>query len=208
MAMTPIQKARAVSEAQTTLGVSNHATEEEIHSAWKRLAFKLHPDRGASDSQAMAKVNAAYSLLKDRTKSLVTGDAAEADNSTQAPSSVRPVRPRSVRPSMPLKVVDIDSAMVEECSLLVSDEQAGHGHVATKIERIGRKMTFIVDTELAEGVNRVAMPVSEHADGRHAKADSIAFRSNKAGPGTLELPESVREKKFPGTTSVSFRFAK
>ncbi len=207
MAMTPIQRARAVSEAQTILGVSNGATQEEIHSAWKRLAFKHHPDRGAADSQAMAKVNAAYSLLKDRTKSLLRNGSTEADNAPNAPGTVRPVRPRSVKPSMSLKVASIDEELIEECTLLVADEPAGHGHVATKIERVGRKMTFVVESELAEGVNRVAMPVSEFADGRHAKADSIAFRSTKAGPGTLELPQSVREKKFPGTTSVNFRFA-
>jgi len=45
------------------LGISLNATEEEVKKAYKKAAFKAHPDRGGSD-QEMAKVNAAYEVIR------------------------------------------------------------------------------------------------------------------------------------------------
>ena len=203
--MSPFQKVRAVSEAQTILGVEMDATDREIHAAWKKLAFKLHPDRGAPDSSALAQVNAAYTLLKNRAKSLATRH--DETKTANAPTAPRPVRPRTVRPSMPVRIAQIDHATRAACAARVAKEPQGHGHVAIRLERTGRKLVYIVETALAEGVNRVAMPVVDFGDGRKAGPNAIAFRSSKAGPGTLELPDSVRENMFPGATSVLFRFA-
>jgi curved DNA-binding protein CbpA len=44
------------------LGVSRHATRDEIEAAWRRLARKHHPDRGG-DVQQMARINAARDAL-------------------------------------------------------------------------------------------------------------------------------------------------
>lgn len=44
------------------LGVSSHATREEIEEAHSRLAMKHHPDRGG-DNQIMARINAARDAL-------------------------------------------------------------------------------------------------------------------------------------------------
>ncbi|MEM9970055.1 MAG: J domain-containing protein [Pseudomonadota bacterium] len=203
---TPLQKARAVSEAQITLGVSVDANESEIHSAWKKLAFKLHPDRGAADSKALASVNAAYTLLKDRAKTITqeASAAANAPTSTQRP--VRPARPGFSRPTVTTKVSPVEPAMKARCAELVAKEPKGFGHIASAMERTGRKIIYVVETPLSEGVNRVAMPVSDYNNGRPPRPDSIAFRSSKSGPGTLDLPEAVREKAFPGFNSVKFRF--
>ena len=203
--MSPIQKARAVSEAQITLGVSVDASEREIHNAWKRLAFELHPDRGGNDGGALAKVNAAYSLLKKRGMQCVANSNTASNPGPQ--SRTRPIRPRSVIQSMPIKVSKIDPETRTACIELVKNEPAGHGHVADEIERVGRKVTFIVHSELAEGVNRVAVPIPDFGDGRKPTQTSVAFRSSKAGPGTLDLPASIKDKVFPGTTSVRFRFS-
>lgn len=44
------------------LGLSSHATREEIEAAYRRLAAQHHPDRGG-DSQQMARINAARDQL-------------------------------------------------------------------------------------------------------------------------------------------------
>lgn len=44
------------------LGVSSHATPDEIEAAYKRLAMEHHPDRGG-DSDKMARINAARDAL-------------------------------------------------------------------------------------------------------------------------------------------------
>ena len=55
----------------STLGVSKSATEEEIKKAYKKLAFKYHPDRNKGDKKAedkFKKINEAYQVLGDSEK--------------------------------------------------------------------------------------------------------------------------------------------
>jgi curved DNA-binding protein CbpA len=48
------------------LGVSRHATENEIRSAFKKLSLKYHPDRGGEEAaDKYAKIVNAYELLKN-----------------------------------------------------------------------------------------------------------------------------------------------
>jgi hypothetical protein len=55
-----------------TLGLSQHASQEEIRERWKRLMLLYHPDRHGGDdswvSERAKKVNEAYSVLKDNEK--------------------------------------------------------------------------------------------------------------------------------------------
>lgn len=50
-----------------TLGVDKTATQEEIKSAYRKLASKNHPDRGG-DTATFQKIQAAYDVLGDATK--------------------------------------------------------------------------------------------------------------------------------------------
>jgi len=53
------------------LGVSRNATQEEIKSAYRRLALKYHPDRNPGDKEAEEKFKEAaeaYEVLRDPEK--------------------------------------------------------------------------------------------------------------------------------------------
>jgi curved DNA-binding protein CbpA len=50
------------------LGVSNHASQQEIKAAFKKLALTFHPDRNAGDTKAEERfkvINSAYQVLSD-----------------------------------------------------------------------------------------------------------------------------------------------
>jgi len=56
------------------LGVSRDAGDDEIKSAYRKLAMKYHPDRNPDDplaAQKMSEINAAYDILKDPEKVLL-----------------------------------------------------------------------------------------------------------------------------------------
>ena len=58
------------------LGVSRDASEEEIKSAYRKLAKKYHPDLNPGDemaAQKMKEVNEAYNAIKDGSANVYTG---------------------------------------------------------------------------------------------------------------------------------------
>ena len=75
-------------DPHTVLGVGPDATEEELASAYRRLAKAHHPDRaGAADSDLMAEINAAYDLLR-------ASVAAGAESRPAAPGAATAAPPR------------------------------------------------------------------------------------------------------------------
>jgi DnaJ-class molecular chaperone len=55
----------------STLGVGENATDDDIKSAFRKLAMKYHPDKNPGDSSAednFKKINEAHSVLSDRQK--------------------------------------------------------------------------------------------------------------------------------------------
>ena len=60
-----------MSDPYSTLGVARGASEQDIKSAYRKLAKELHPDRNKDNPQAterFSKVTAAYDLLSDKDK--------------------------------------------------------------------------------------------------------------------------------------------
>jgi curved DNA-binding protein len=55
----------------SVLGVDSNSSQEEIKQAYRKLAFKYHPDRNKDDStatQKMKEINEAYAVLSDASK--------------------------------------------------------------------------------------------------------------------------------------------
>jgi molecular chaperone DnaJ len=52
------------------LGINRSATDEEIKKAFRKLAFKYHPDHNHADTagEAFKEINEAYDVLSDRDK--------------------------------------------------------------------------------------------------------------------------------------------
>jgi hypothetical protein len=88
-----------------TLGVRPDATAAEIREAYRRLARRHHPDRGAADPQAMAAINEAYRVLSDPARRAMY-DAARRGSGSAAgtpPPRATPTRarPAAVRAPLP-----------------------------------------------------------------------------------------------------------
>jgi curved DNA-binding protein len=65
------EQAMAAHDYYKTLGVGKQATDEEIKKAYKKLAFKYHPDKNPGDKKAedtFKQVSEAYAVLSDKKK--------------------------------------------------------------------------------------------------------------------------------------------
>lgn len=65
----PDSRGRERMRAERMLGVSHSANADEIREAHRRMAARLHPDRGGSDAR-LAEINAARDLLLQDTSHL------------------------------------------------------------------------------------------------------------------------------------------
>lgn len=196
--MSPQSRLRLVSEARGILGVPDDASELELKLAWKKLAFEMHPDRGHGTNDQLANINAAYSLLCEQASS-----SEPVPSEFKETSAATPVRPR---PSVTARVSSFGAEQQAACAELVKEEAEGHGHIAIAVERRGRKLTYVVETELCEGTNRVAMPSGVLIDPRNLEFKSLAFKAGEAGAGNLILPDEITAEMFPGASQVVVRF--
>jgi hypothetical protein len=208
--MTPVEKAQAVAAAQDILGVATHATEVELRSAWKKLAFEMHPDRGTGTSHELANINTAYNLLRIRSRQLYpnTKPANSTTRKQPAPSTTTPkqVRPR---PVVSVKITPLTELVTARCRKVLNDGgETQADHVPEAIRRSGREIEYLVTSHLAHGVNRIALPICDYSGTRKSNTRTITFSASASGSGTFKIPEHLRRDLFPGARDVRIHFAK
>lgn len=192
----------ALTEAQRIdylkrLELPPEASDEDVRAAWRRLAFERHPDRGGSGVEDFARIRKAYEALR-----------------------AAPARPRSVlrsRPRVEERVRDLPEDVLDLCRSVLREsarraiEDTSRTvvaeHVPTAVAHRGRQLSYIVRTPLGEGLNRIALPTGELEDNRGPRAKVVELAAKRAGWGLINVPETIRERLFPGARSVSIRFA-
>ncbi|MFD0978617.1 J domain-containing protein [Tropicimonas aquimaris] len=208
--MSPIERVRAKAAASEILGVSSHASLEELRSAWRRAAKVLHPDQDGGDTRRFAQAKAAYDLLSNNE----TADpdlAAFARASRAAPARNAAVR----RPQMSARVSPLAREIQEECEAKLklhgaaevsSEGRRAGNHVPHSVSRKGREITYRIATPLVAGVNRVALPTSLLTGHGRAAPAILQFASQQAGAGEIEVPEAILRQRFPGARSIRISF--
>ncbi len=208
--MTPVEKAQAVAAAQEILGVATHATEVELRSAWKKLAFEMHPDRGTGTSHELANINTAYNLLRTRSRQLYpnTKPANSATRKQQAPGKPAPKHLRP-HPVVSAKITPLTELVTARCRKFLNDGgETEADHVPEAIRRCGREIEYLVTTRLAKGVNRIALPICDYSGTNKSSTRTITFSASASGSGTFTIPDHLRRDLFRGARDVRIHFAK
>ncbi len=208
--MTPVEKAHAVAKAQELLGVATHASEVELRSAWKKLAFAMHPDRGTGTSHELANINAAYNFLRTRSRQVNSNAApttsATAEQPARGDEAAKRVHPRRV---VSARITPLTELAAARCRKALNDAGETHAdHVPEAIRRQGRGIEYIVISRLAKGVNRIALPICDYSGKHRSDTRTITFSASGSGAGTFKIPEHLRRDLFPGARDVCIHFGK
>lgn len=204
--MEPMNKISAQAEALQVLGLSQDARPRDIRNAWREIAFHAHPDHNGGDYSAFAKAKTAYDFLRKE------GLTAEPDG---------PPMPR--RPRLKKRLVDLAADEIANCRHMLNPDHAlchmadgeqatadqawiASDHIPDAIGCFGRELIYFVATPVCEGSNRVALPTSVLASYRKAETEILTFQSRNSGSGDVVVPDTIRERKFPGAKSVTIRF--
>jgi hypothetical protein len=214
--MTPIERTRAKATALQDLGLSHYAEAEDIREAWRQIVFRTHPDRNAEAHGEFARAKAAYDFLRaEAGGSLGFSEASGQHGGHQ--SAERPrragIRPSS-RPSITTRTDALAHETMDRCRALLDSSNGdaetqlsvAADHVPHRVLRHGRHLTYIVQTPLARGRNRVALPTALLEDTRKADLAVLTFLSTDSGAGDYQVPEGVRIRHFRGARSVTIRF--
>ena len=210
--MEPVDKIKARADALNALGLDQSAGPEDIREAWRQIAFHAHPDHTGGDYSDFSQAKSAYDFLR---KEGLTGKGAE--------FSAMPRRPRLKK-----RVIELAAEEIAACRARLNpdlalshlpdapDADCGDGtcrdktcesdHVPDAVGCFGRDLTFFVATPVCEGANRVALPTSVLTSRRHNETEILSFQSRDSGSGDVVIPDTIRERKFPGAKSVKIRF--
>jgi DnaJ-class molecular chaperone len=140
--MNFFEKAQARAHALDILGLTCHPSQDEIRSAFKRLAFETHPDRTDGVEDEFIQVQSAYTLLKDdrgymesdRLRPTPTDTAATTFHASTNGGSGHVaakeedqdvlrsfISPRRVRAGMTSRIVKINQSEASECRSLLDE---------------------------------------------------------------------------------------
>lgn len=209
--MSTVDKTQARIDALAALGLDPQANSDDIRDAWRKIAFRAHPDhKSKNDTFDFARAKAAYDYL--RAEGYTVRGAANSD-------SRMPRRPRVRK-----RLIELPQEDIATCRALLDPDRAiehsarpandtsepSHScsdHVPDAIGCFGRHLTYFVATPVCEGPNRVALPTSVLVSTRRMATEVLSFQSKDKGAGEVVIPEAIREEKFPGAKSVRIRFA-
>ena len=216
--MMTAQQAREKCDARRLLGVEKYSTQSEIRIAWRRLAIETHPDQPNGSVEGFRNVNEAYELLK--------GDALETRWTPDfSPKYAEQAKPRPVkRPRIVTKTVDLSPVLSELCQSSLNDRpstttrkdttglsleapvQETFDHVPNAIRSKGRRVSYIVNSVLKQGTNRVALPISHLTGNKYAKPEVVQLNADSDGRATIQVSDEMLATKFAGAERVRIHF--
>lgn len=223
--MEPIDRAQARAQALQSLGVSPGADAQEIRTAWKRAAFTSHPDKADGDLSAFITAKRAYEFLNGSGD----GDSFVIDEPAPEPTA-EPEEPQRPRPKATGRVVAFSDELRASCDALLA-ETLGPGldhpavvsldgllaqlpgapitdHVAKSVLKKGRELTYLIDSDLVRGINRVALPMALLENPKRPKLHVITFLFDDNGAFEMDLPKETLCDIGRGERRVVLRFAK
>lgn len=193
--MTPIERVRAKATALETLGLRGAAGPSDLRKAYKKRVVSVHPDTAGGSHEAFVAVRNAYEFLLE--------DFRKTQDRVVPKAPARRDRPVS----RPVETV-FDLEDVAACSKLQErDEfQCSARHIAVKMLRRGRTLTYFVPTALRSGLNKVAMPAPDLGDAHGTRPVMVTIRSSGAGESQATLPQTLASRLFPGAREVHLCF--
>ena len=194
--MFPIERITLRAQAFTILGVSPAASLDEIRQAHRKLTVDRQPDRASE----LARITEAYRYICENAEELGVPEGPQPANT--------PTEPRRMsRPNLQPEETRFDDATLAECrALLEVDGGPGELHVATRLYRRGRSLTYFVDAPMAKGRNEVALPTGMLADSRRVLPRIVAFDSRETSGARYDMPAETCAEHFPGARTFSIRF--
>ena len=155
-------------------------------------------------------------------------------STSEADGAERRVSPRRFRTGKTSRIMEINEHDAQECRSLLDEiphmatpdadevslrssimnaiKETGAPHVpATNhlpyaIRQSGRRISYMVNTAVEEGVNRVAVPTGVFSDARKVLPTMVRFKSGKKGAGTHIVSATTLADSFPGAKSVRIHF--
>lgn len=190
--MTPIERISARNKALSLLGVTGNPSKSELRRAFRKLAFEMHPDHGKGTPEQFAQISDAYNFLSETAE----------DEAAPQPTKIA----RMARPSVRTTETEFDAETLDACKDRLGDTGNLARHIATRLVRKGRMLTYIVPTRPADGLNSVALPTGDLVDSRQARPKRLDVWSGDIGSGVYHVPAQVCAHIFPGARSVQIRF--
>lgn len=196
--MTPIERIRIKSDALATLGITGTPNRSEIKKAYRQTVKSRHPDRGLGTSEELMKINEAFEYLMETTE---LSEARVRSTPMDWEATVhRPTKKNCVE-------TVFDAPALAACQTLHDEDDtlAAARHVATRMLREGRSLTFVVPSKAGRGTNRITLATTDLA-GRAGKPVILTVRSMDIVDSLAEVPPSIVARLFPGAKSVSIAF--